>query len=117
MRINSANIPASVSKPNTTNTLPATDTATSRHQTVDARDSYRKNSSPQIIDAEYVEFYSPSVKHLNQERQALDNTLELGEDQLEISGNLSTENPPAVGKYALKAHEAPPPGSYVDIFA
>lgn len=118
MRITSANIPAPVSKPSTSLISPATDKTTPKHQTTAASDSYKKNSGPQIIDAEYVEFYSPSIKLFNQERQDLDTTLELEDVQFEVTGsNRSAGSVPALNEYALKAHEAPPPGSYVDIFA
>ena len=113
MRISAAYIPATAGKSNVT---PVTDKAV-RQQTVTARDSYTKKQT-QIIYAEYVEFYSPSVDLFNKERQTLDITIEPATGDLQKSTGDSRGLPTAaLGKYQLKAHEAPPPGSYIDTFA
>jgi hypothetical protein len=114
VRISAANIPAPAGK---THITPATDKA-ARQQTVTARDSYRKSPpQPQIIDAEYVEFYSPSVELFNQERLTLDNTLEPASEELKTSADPDRHESAALNRYQLQPHEAPPPGSYIDTFA
>ncbi len=114
MRISAANIPAAAGK---TQITPATD-KTERQQTVTARDSYRKSPpQPQIIDAEYVEFYSPSVDLFTHERLTLDNTLEPASEELQTSADPDSHGPAALSRYQLQPHQAPPPGSYIDTFA
>jgi hypothetical protein len=113
VRISAANIPAPTRPANTSS---AVDKAPPRQQPNAAGDSYRKNvSQAQIIDAEYVDFYSPSSSLFNQERQTLDNTLEPGKNHIELSAAGRSISPPQ--KYQTAIHEAPPPGTYVDIFA
>lgn len=115
MRILSANIQAPANRSTTSNNYPAADKTRALSE---ARDSYRKNSSNQIIDAEYVEFYSPSINLFDQERRTLDNSLEPGKEEFDVSEAVDpTSKAPALKKYELKVHDAPPPGSYVDIFA
>jgi len=114
VRISAANIPAPAGK---TQIAPATDKAAQK-QTVIARDRYSKSpEQQQIIDAEYVEFYSPSVDLFNQERQTLDNTLEPLSEEVQLSADSESHAPSSLRKYQLKPHEAPPPGSYIDTFA
>ena len=113
MRISAANIPAPTRPANTSS---AVDKAPPRQQSNRAGDSYRKDvSQAQIIDAEYVEFYSPNNSLFNQELQTLDNTLEAGGNRAELSATGRSISPPQ--KYQPAIHEAPPPGTYVDIFA
>lgn len=114
MRIISANIPPQANRTSPTNS-PAGDKT--RSQTNEARDSYNKNRGAQIIDAEYVEFYNPDIKHFNNERQKLDSTLEPDRDGFDIPATEGANKNPAVKKYQLKAQDAPPPGSFLDTFA
>lgn len=115
MRIESANIPIPATKSTLSTTAPAADKARALSE---ARDSYSKHSNNQIIDAEYVEFYSPSIHLFNQERQILDNSLEPEKDGYNVTEAAApTDQHPALRKYGLSVHVAPPPGSYVDIFA
>jgi hypothetical protein len=114
MRITSANIPAPANKLTISTVSPA---AADYPKASQASDSYKKNSNPQIIDAEYVEFYSPSVHQFNQERQNLDSRIEPDAPRFEAPGTVEMNKAPAVQKYNLKIHDAPPPGSYIDLFA
>ena len=112
MRISSANITYQANKLPASNPSPAADKSTARQQEIGARDSYNKNAgtlAQGIIDAEYVDFYTPSTGVFNRERQGLDNTIEAG-----ISA--SSDRVPTVSGYQLSPHEAPPPGSYIDLF-
>ncbi|HEY5674611.1 MAG TPA: hypothetical protein VIR78_12945 [Malonomonas sp.] len=84
-----------------------------------ATDSYNRNSQPataQVIDAEYVEFYTPSQQVLNQERHTLDNTL-AGEPT--TSATMETGSPltSVANKYQLSAKNTPLPGSLLNIYA
>lgn len=116
MRITYANIPAQAYK-SSTQPPAAANKAPQRHLSNDARDSYRKNSGPQIIDAEFVEFYSPSRNHLAQERLNLDNTLEPDNGSFTDATDATDNETSDLGRYQTKSHEAPPPGSLIDILA
>lgn len=115
MRISAANISVQGGKhPTSINPLPAA-------KTTGATDSYNKNtetSSPPIIDAEFVEFYSPSATLFSQERHVLDDTLAPENSELNPpTDNSFSATAPALSKYQLKSYDAPPAGSYIDIFA
>jgi|GEM_PF-2019599 len=121
MRIPNAYIPAQISRVPTSS--PASQAAKSpeRPQPLDAADSYNRNgrrTSAPVIDAEYVEFYSPSTQVFEKERQNLDLSLET-----EAAGEKTAENSPGKGNPAItsyrtvNAEPAPPPGTYINIFA
>jgi hypothetical protein len=112
MHITSANIPVPASK---TLTQPAADQASKRRQEIDAGASDKKNHTapaPQIIEAEYVELYSPPKTGVITDAQVLDSTLSPESSELNTS-----KSTPAVTSYQIKHHAAPPPGSIIDIFA
>jgi len=115
VRINSANIPTQVNRNATASSPDAVDKKTGQ-QKVAQRDSYKNSAatSAPIIDAEYVEFYSPSTATFKQERQTLDSKIEQREDT-DPTINTPTNNPRS--KYQIQAHDAPPPGTYIDTFA
>lgn len=121
MRIPSADIKYQANILPASNTSPTADKLTTRQQEIAARDSYNKNagsSAQSIIDAEYVEFYSPSTSTFKKERQTLDNTIEAEETNLQSTKDITSgNNIPSGGRYQLGPHEAPPPGSYIDLFA
>lgn len=115
MRIPSAYIPVS---PQTTGLQSGTAALNrSRVQQAQASDSYRKNSGPQVIEAEYVEFYQPAATDFIRERQNLDNRLEpeLGEQRQAMHSNKRTDS--ALNNYQRKTADHPPPGSHLNIFA
>jgi len=114
VRINSANIPTQI---NRTTSSPDTVDKNAGQQRAAQRDSYKNSaaSSTPIIDAEYVEFYSPSSTTFKQERQTLDSQIELETAGANINNNTPTNNPRS--KYQIQAHNAPPPGTYIDTFA
>lgn len=113
MRISSANMPAQVSRAQPSH--PSTADRVSKQQKA-GQDQYRRGAASDVIDAEYVEFYSPSKQTFAQERQRLDNRVEPPNDSSteKISSGLDSNG---IGRYQLAAHEAPPPGTYIDTFA
>ncbi len=116
MKITADNIPASASRAPTSHVPSAADKATAKRQALDVRDSY--SNSTAIIDAEYVEFYSPSTAVFDKERRTLDDTLEpQQEGRTQAAGESNTNSILAPNKYQLKVHAAPPPGSFIDTFA
>ena len=83
-----------------------------------AKDSYNKNAaSAQIIDAEYVDLYSPDSKTLQQEHQDIYSTLEpeMVSPAQEPKTNQNINS--IVNKYQMKAVDVPHPGTYLNIFA
>ncbi len=121
MRIDYANIPAQVTKPQSSPPSPAVGkTIDKRHSFV--TDSYTKNPGhppKQFIDAEFVELYSPSTKIYNKERNNLDFSIEPEETtEKTASAHKSMSSNPAVKKYQLNTATTDPlPGSLIDIIA
>ena len=94
------------------------DQASKQQRIQQAGDSYRKNAaSAQVIDAEYVELYSPDTKALPQERQDLYLTLEPERvsplQEPETNQNINS----IFSKYQMKPVDVPHPGTYINIFA
>lgn len=112
MRISSANIPVQVSRAQPSPPSSTADRIPSQKKA--GHDQYRRSAAGagEIIDAEYVEFYSPSKQTFAQERQRLDNRVEPQSSEMSAG---STDS--SMGRYQLKLHEAPPPGTYIDTFA
>jgi hypothetical protein len=117
VRINPTNIPTQVSRNQSASSAhKSTDLVTERQKTL-REDSYQRNSSSsaQVIDAEYVEFYTPAPQSFAQERQALDSRLDINMNdasyQRHAASNGKTE------QYQIQTHQAPPPGTYIDTFA
>ena len=117
MRISHANIPAPASKSSLTHNSAATDKLTSRRQAEQANDRYQQNSNPQIIDAEFVEFYTPSTNLFAKELHNLDATLDPNDRPKAAETNSEFSEISAVKRYQLTAHNAPPPGSFLDTYA
>ena len=92
-------------------------TIRSQEQQARASDSYRKNSTAQVIDAEYVEFYSPTAGNFVHERQNLDSQLAADQDESRQGSNRPVRANNALDSYQKKPRPEPPPGSYLDIFA
>ncbi|SHI73109.1 hypothetical protein SAMN02745165_00697 [Malonomonas rubra DSM 5091] len=117
MRINSTNIPTQVSRSQSTSpNSKSADQIPERQQAL-REESYQRNASTSapIIDAEYVEFYTPSPKNFAQERQTLDSRIEV-----ETSGEQYQARATSSGKtgpYQMQNHQAPPPGTFIDTFA
>ena len=83
-----------------------------------AKDCYNKNAaSAQVIDAEYVDLYSPDNKALQQEHQDLHLTLEpevvFQPQEPETDRSINS----IVNKYQMKPVDVPNPGTYLNIFA
>ena len=114
MRITNANILAQPNRPTRSISSEAAELrlANKPAHSTDRYVTNQRNGSAQFIDAEYVEFYSPSPQSLQQERKVLDSRLEVETSSAKIHSG-STQN---LRKYQLKVHSAPPPGSYIDIF-
>jgi hypothetical protein len=83
-----------------------------------ARDSYSKNGlSAQVIDAEYVDLYNPDTMALQQERQDLHLTLEPDMASSIQRPETGQKINSIVSKYQMTPIDAPPPGTYLNIFA
>lgn len=96
--------------------------ADDRPSLLQGQDTYNRQGrqpAPPVIDAEFVEFYSPSIQSLQQERQTLDLSLD-PEDHLgtnSVGGN-ETALPPALASYRSSSKDIPPPpGSIINILA
>ena len=113
MRITAADIPSPGNKLSSSTTPSAADKTSTGQQKIGAGDSYNSATSPrQIIDAEYVEFYAPATQAFKKELQTLDNTLTAEKTNLNsTSGELGSV------AYQPRSYDAPPSGSYIDIFA
>lgn len=112
VRIHSAYIPFSPH----TNSLQA-GSAAFRPQKAQAIDSDRNRSGPQVIDAEYVEFYQPTAADFSRERQNLDNRLEPEHGKPSQTLNSDNRTESALNSYQCIALGTPPPGSHLDVFA
>lgn len=120
MRIPNANIPAQASRIPTTLPSPPASKSLERRQLLEPADTYTRDGrqgSPQIIDAEYVEFYSPSTQVSTKERQNLDLSLEAAAGDRTTAKAASGGNA-AINSYrAVSADPPPPPGTFINIFA
>ena len=121
MSITSANIPVLASKPFSSTSSQAVGQPIDRRQ-ARASDGFARHSQsqqPQIIDAEFVEFYCPSTKVFNHERSdlgiAIEPDTELG--QIETNRAATTKSPWADKDQWLSAPTTPLPGSIINIFA
>ncbi len=119
MRIQSANIPAQTHSNSSAPGSHAVDRAIERRK-ASAGDTYAKDSPQQpsgIIDAEYVELYTPSAI-LKQERFSLDSTIEPPELSAPAPEYPARSAAPPVESYQrLAAPDTPRPGIFIDIFA
>lgn len=117
MRISYANIPAPASKTTLTNTSTAAEISSARQKTRQAEDRYQQSPSQKVIDAEFVEFYSPSINLFAKELSSLDATLEPDEQNLSSTSATSPSEGSAISKYQTTNYEALPPGSFLDTYA
>jgi len=104
--------------------LPATPGASSvnqaaKQQTIQqAKDSYDKNAaSSQVIEAEYVDLYSPASSNLQHEKQDLLRTLEAEVGSSSQPVETAQNNNSMVSKYQMVPIDTPSPGTYLNIFA
>ena len=83
-----------------------------------ARDCYNKNAaSAQVIEAEYVDLYSPDNKALQKEHQDFHLTLEPEEVSQPQEPKTDRSINSIVNKYQTKPVDVPHPGTYLNIFA
>ena len=83
-----------------------------------AEDSYSRNAADaQVIDAEYVELYSPGKNSLQGERQTLDLALEPQTKDKALAQKAYPAISSPVNRYQLMPLDTPPPGTYLNIFA
>lgn len=119
MRIPTANIATQSSKIAAGTALRSTDAKINQRQ-IQAEDSYRRNQTAQAayIDAEYIEFYTPSTQTFDQERSSLDNRLAM-EAATTANGlpDNTSDKASSSRKYQIKNYDAPPPGTFIDLFA
>jgi len=79
-----------------------------------ANDSYNKNAaSAQVIDAEYVDLYTP--ESVVPQQQNVDITFK-PEASSSVSAQQLSEFPVA-SRYQLQDPDTPPPGTYINYFA
>ena len=118
MRITNSYILDQPKLPGSNSGASSADQAGKQQRIQQARDSYNKNAaSAQVIEAEYVDLYSPDTKALQQENQDLDLTLEpkmvSQTQEPETNQNINS----IVNKYQMKPVDVPHPGTYLNIFA
>lgn len=83
-----------------------------------AKDSYSQNAaSAQIIDAEYVDLYSPESKTFQQESQKLQQTLEPEGSPTQQEYTPVKKNNSSFSRYQITSVDTPPAGTYLNIFA
>ncbi len=121
MRIPYANIPAQAHRISSSPPSPAAEKSLNKRQILEPQDNYNRSgrqSSAQVIDAEYVEFYTPSTKVFSKERQDLDISLEAEAARDKTAAKEQKIGDSAINSYhAIKADPPPPPGTYINIFA
>jgi len=121
VRIPYANIPTQASRIPSSPPAPPASKSLGKRQILEAQDSYTRNGHPtsaQVIDAEYVEFYTPSTRVFAQERQNLDLAIETNDPNEQSEGKAKPGGHSAIDNY-LSANTAPPPppGTYINTFA
>ena len=85
----------------------------SRH----ASDRYIQNAAAaQVIEAEYVEVNSPASKDFHQELQDLTNSITPEDFDLSAKTPAMTKTNNALASYQQRPN-APPPGTYINLFA
>jgi hypothetical protein len=93
-----------------------TDQAGQRQRLRQANDCYSKNAaSAPVIDAEYVDLYTPDSLAPQQPQRA-EVIFETPESPVEKPAIQVLEQP-ATEKYLLQTPDTPPPGTYVNYFA
>jgi hypothetical protein len=120
VRILPSNIPVQTSRNSSVAGSTAVENTLDRRRASAADASAQKNPqpSPGIIDAEYVEFYTPSARSYNHERNTLDSTLETPEAAATANEPAARRLSPTTGSYQrLAAPDPPLPGTFIDIFA
>ena len=102
--------------------LPASNSAANQagrqRRSQHAEDSYNKSSAAaQVIDAEYVDLYSPDNKTLQQEQQDIPTPLK---PEIIITAQkltLNQGNNSVISRYETTSVDVPTPGTYLNIFA
>jgi hypothetical protein len=122
VRIPYANIPThQASRISTASPAASASKSVARPQLLEPQDRYTRagtRPSAQVIDAEYVEFYTPSSQVFQKERQNLDLSLEADAPRGEAKSPAAPGENPALANYrAMTAEVPPPPGSFINIFA
>jgi hypothetical protein len=117
VRVSYANIPAPVSKPPQTPPSATAEPSITRRQAIPPADRYEQNPRAQVIDAEFVEFYSPSVTPFAQELHHLEATFDPGVEENKPAGQNESPQASASEKYQPAVYEAPPPGTFLDTYA
>ena len=115
MRINNSYI---LEQPKLTPSNSAANQAERQRRSQQAEDSYNKSSAAaQVIDAEYVDLYSPDTKTLQQEQQDIPTSLkpEMIIPAQKLTMNRSSNS--IVSRYETTSVDVPTPGTYLNIFA
>ena len=91
------------------------DQAKKQQQLRQANDCYTRNAaSAQIIDAEYIDAYSPEHP-VTPQQQGINNIFE--PVVLLTSAAKQAYHQPAISKYQGQVSDTPPPGTYINYFA
>jgi hypothetical protein len=118
MRINNAYILNQPKISATGGEMSSANRAEKQQRIQQAKDSYSKNAaSAQIIDAEYVELYSPENKIFQQENQKLHQTLEPGASSTQQEYAPVKKDNSSFSRYQMTPVDTPLPGTYLNIFA
>ena len=117
MRIPSANIPAPAVKPALEPQSRTASPSLDRRQ-AQAADRYAKNTQPQVIDAEYVESYSPGPDIPDRDGSETNPATAAVSVADSLAAPSRKSAHPKVDTYQQLADPATPrPGSFIDIFA
>jgi len=118
MRITNSYIIDQPKLPGSNSSAPSANQVGEQQRIKQARDSYSQNSTyAQVIDAEYVDFYTHDTKALKQERQNLHLTLEAGEITPGQGAETEQKINSSISQYQLPPVEVPLPGTCLNIFA
>ncbi len=118
MRINNPYIIDQTKLPGSNSSAPSANQVGEQQRIKQARDSYSQSSKyAQVIDAEYVDCYTPDTKALKQERQNLHLALEAGEITLRQGAETEQKINSSISQYQLPPVEVSLPGTYLNIFA
>ncbi len=118
MLIINANIPHQFNRSTALSPSQLPEKSPGRDQALKARDSYVRNAaSAEVIDAEYVESYTPVSNTFALEREQLNLSLEPESFQQSSKDTPGIRLNEKINKYQFKAFDTPPPGTYLNVFA
>ncbi|MFK5926170.1 MAG: hypothetical protein QM483_06030 [Desulfuromusa sp.] len=118
MRINNSYILDQPKLPATNSGLSSVNQAGKQQRIQQAKDSYGKAAaSSEIIDAEYVDSYSPDSNVSRLENQNINLALDPEGDPHSQKFETGQKISSPFSKYQMAPVDTPPPGTYLNIFA